>query len=329
MKFDLQKDDAFAVLSSTKPVVENLHFVRIHNEKIEMIAKQCEVEIKKGFGNANDHFGNAKTLEDHMQLIFLLDCINFCFWAEKDKPVWEVAFPKKEAPNGGWYGLTKCFAKALHNKIPLLDAAFLSKLTLPKAREIFVGQDNVEIPLLPERVRNLVEAGKVLLKKYDGKFIRVLEKAQYDVLNLVPLLYKDFSSFRDYSLFNGEKVYFLKRAQICAQDLSYLSTIYKEFEMKHLDSVTAFADYKVPQMLRYFGAISYTIDLANKIDTKTLIKKDSREEIEIRAATIWCVEKMRQVNDAYTAAQLDNALWQISQNNIGILPYHRTKTIFY
>jgi D-alanyl-D-alanine dipeptidase len=99
--------------------------------------------------------------------------------------------------------------------------------------------------------------------------------------------------------------------------------------MKHLDSVTAFADYKVPQMLRYFGAISYTIDLANKIDTKTLIKKDSREEIEIRAATIWCVEKMRQVNDAYTAAQLDNALWQISQNNIGILPYHRTKTIFY
>ncbi len=120
-------------------------------------------------------------------------------------------------------------------------------------------------------------------------------------------------------------------------------------ELRNLDKLTAFADYKIPQILRSLGVIKYTKQLANKIDSYELIQKGSEDENEIRAATIWAVELIRnevekksersetlireglqKKYDFITASHIDSMLWKMSQTKAkGEKPYHRTLTTAY
>ncbi len=101
-------------------------------------------------------------------------------------------------------------------------------------------------------------------------------------------------------------------------------------QIKNLQHLTAFADYKLPQILRMFGVLEYVDELAEKVDNIIEISYNSREEIEIRAATIWAVELLRQKVQKLTAMEIDNALWLISREiKDEAKPYHRTRTIFY
>jgi hypothetical protein len=329
MNFKIQREDPLNVLSSTKLIVEDLRFIKIHEDKISKIANAASKKLASGLDVAETHFGETETLEDTIQLIFLEDVVNFCFWAEKGMPKWQVEWPNGVIASGGWYTLTKCFQRALAEKTSILNADYLVNLDLEHAKTLFKGNNGVDIPLLDKRLENLQEAGLILQKKYKGKFINALEDAHYDAVSIAKLLYKDFSSFRDIATWNGNKIFFLKRAQICAQDFSYLSQKYKNIHIKNVDLLTAFADYKIPQILRENGIISYSNELSELVDNYKLIKAGSREELEIRASTIWCIELIRQNLQKYTAPDIDNAIWLISQNQENVRPYHRTYTIYY
>lgn len=98
--------------------------------------------------------------------------------------------------------------------------------------------------------------------------------------------------------------------------------------------MTAFADYKVPQVLRQLGILRYGDKLAATIRARDLIEAGSREEIEIRAATIWACELIRQhlgnLNTWFTASDVDWLLWNLGQSLRPTgEPYHRTVTISY
>ena len=87
-------------------------------------------------------------------------------------------------------------------------------------------------------------------------------------------------------------------------------------------------------MLRKFGIIEYILELAAKIDSYKEIEAGSREEIEIRAATIWAIEQMKETLmprfPQVTARQLDDHLWSLGQTKSpNDKPYHRAKTVFY
>lgn len=59
-----------------------------------------------------------------------------------------------------------CFFK---EGIPILDPCYYSKITKNELENIFRSDiNNVEIPLIDERVQNLQEVGRVLLEKYNG-----------------------------------------------------------------------------------------------------------------------------------------------------------------
>lgn len=324
MKFEITLPDPLNVLSSTKPVVESLKYVEIHEENLDNVCGILSARLKKGTILEEMNFGNTGNVEDNVQLIFLEDVVNFCFWAEKGKAKWEVEWPKGVKADG-WFALTKCFERALAQKVPILKAEFLENLTFDEASSVFLGIPGAEIPLFQKRVENLREAGRVLGEKYEGKFVNVLKKAEYDAIEIVRCLLKDFPSFRDIARWNDKEIYFLKRAQICAQDLSYL----KELKIKNINILSSFADYKIPQILRRFGVISYNSYLADKIDNYILISSGSSEEIEIRSATIWCIEIIRQKLGRYAPAEIDNALWLLSQDKSNVKPYHRTYSIYY
>lgn len=75
--------------------------------------------------------------------------------------------------------------------------------------------------------------------------------------------------------------------------------------------------------------LRYEKDLAKTIDTLIPLEKDSKEEIEIRAATIWACELLaKQLQVA--SPIVDNALWNLSHHtNRKMEPYHRVLTTNY
>jgi len=325
MAFKIITEDPLNILSSTKHIVENGQYVFLNLDKIENIAEKVAQRIEQGFETAEEIFGNSGNFQNNVQLIFIEDVVNFCFWAEKNKEKWQVEWQGKVV-NGGWYALKMCFERALTDKIPILDAKYLASITKRDAEKFFQSSNNTSIPLINERLKNLVEAGKILLEKYQGLFINALEEAGYDAIKLVQLIYDNFPSFRDVVTFKNNELFFLKRAQIVASDISYLCGK----KLQNVEKLTAFADYKLPQVLRMFEVMEYTQRLADKIDKMTLIPAGSQEEIEIRATTIWVVELIRQHLKKYTASQIDNALWLMSQTiQDQTKPYHRTYSTFY
>ena len=105
-------------------------------------------------------------------------------------------------------------------------------------------------------------------------------------------------------------------------------------EFHDLDKLTAFADYKVPQILRDMGVLVYDDDLAGIVDSRTRIAPGSRMEVEIRAGTIIAcdqlVSALHERGKEITAAELDWQLWSLSQSlGVQSRPYHLTETIFY
>ncbi len=329
MELKIVKPDTFKILTSTKKIVENLKFITINEAQLDETTNKLLFKLDNGVYAAEMGVGITGNYENDVQLVFLEDVVNFCFWVEKDKPPWHVEYLHRNFLTGGWFSLLSCFQRALANNIPILDANFLSSLTLTKVKEIFKGESNIDIPLVEKRLENLKEAGQVLQSKYSGKFINALESTNYDALDLVKLVYDNFKSFQDKTILDGKEIYFLKRAQMFTQDLSYLTQNYKDKPIKNLQILTASADYKLPQMLRKYGAINYSEELSKQVDNYILIPAGSREEIEIRAVTIWCVELIRQKLEKFTAAEIDNALWLISQDQTNVKPFHRTYTIFY
>jgi hypothetical protein len=325
MKFNIP-EDPLGVLSSTKYVLENSKYVEINPKNIRAVSRDVKSRIEKGLDDAVGGFDISRGIKNNTQLIFVEDAVNFCFWAEKDREKWQVEWPEGNVVSGGWYALVKSFERSLNQSEKILDAGYLSEITLNEVRELFKSSNGIEIPLIAKRFENLIEVGKVLSDKYDGEFINLIEQSGFDAIKIVKNIYGNFSSFKDIAETGGRLVYFLKRAQIIANDLTYI------FGEKILNTnlLTAFADYKLPQIFREFEMINYSQALAKKVDNYVLISKGSREEIEIRSAAIWCVELLKQELNGFSSSQIDNAIWLLSQDQTKISkPYHRTYTIYY
>jgi hypothetical protein len=330
MNLKIETEDPLKILSTTKRVVEKARSVNIDESNINNLIKPIKERVEKGLELASSSAGSLNDFKKDSQLILVEDCVNFCFWAEKDKEKWQVEYPKGNIVTGGWYGLEACFKRSLEKDQSILSAEYLANIKLKDTKEFFKSANNVEIPLLKERLKNLKEAGRVLLSDYDGQFFNLLEKSNYDAINIVKNIAKSFTSFKDLTFYEGENVYFYKRAQIVANDLSLIFKNGRKTEIKNIRELTAFADYKLPQMLRMFGVMVYSKELAEKVDKYVLVLKDSKEEVEIRSATVWAVEMIRQYLPQFNTSQIDNAIWLISQDtHKEAKPYHRTYTIYY
>jgi hypothetical protein len=278
--------------------------------------------------NYDYHFfdGGHKTVA----YLLVLDSINFCFWPKPGANKWEVQY--KSETLSGYYALAASLKKALNSGVPITDADYLAELSLGTLRQILGG--NGELQLIEERVRILNELGDFLITKYNGEATRLLKAAENSALNLVKLLVQNLPSFRDAAEYYGNKIYFYKRAQIFAADL-YGAFVDKDWGFfKDIDYLTAFADYKLPQVLRHVGILRYEQALEHKVDNGILLDAGSPEEIEIRANTIWAVELIRQelaqMGKGLRAFEIDWILWNLGQESqFKSKPYHRTVTIYY
>ena len=330
MKLQIISPDPLKILESTKWVLDTAQFVSISASRIKKAAENIIPYLERKNDALGEGFNVFESFEENAQLVLIEDSVNYCFWSELNVPRWEVEFPRNQFTQGGWFGLQRCFERALAENIPILDAAYLKDISFEDTGYLFRSANEHEIPLIEERRDCLRETGKVLFEKYDGKFINVINSTLFDAVELTDRIRNDFPSFRDTALLNKKDVTFLKRAQIVANDIAYISDKNNQINLKNLDQLTAFADYKIPQILRFLEVITYRKELAQAVDGGVHISKGSREEVEIRSATVWGVELIRQaLHGQYSSAQIDNALWSLSQSQAGMKTYHRTKTTCY
>lgn len=329
MELHVVQRDPLGVLASTKFVVERARRVSICPGKLKEAAAMIARRFEQGLDNQDLDYVSTGSIERDVQAIFLEDAVNFCFWAAKDRQKWQVELESGEVTQGGWHGLSACFKRALKENVSLLDAAYVALISDHDARKLLRGVGGVEIPLLRQRADILRETGAVLLKTFSGAFMNILTLSDFDSAKLISLVKEHFSSFRDVSVFHGKDIVFLKRAQILCNDLDRVMRP-RGRAMKGLEELTAFADYKLPQVLRMFGVLEYDKELADKVDAYIEISHDSVEEIEIRASTIWAVELLRQMIPRMSAGDIDNTIWVMSQSiQDRAKPYHRTRTIYY
>ncbi len=98
--------------------------------------------------------------------------------------------------------------------------------------------------------------------------------------------------------------------------------------------MSAFADYIVPVALRLMRVLEYTDELERRIAAGGEIPRDSDEEIEIRAHTLYAtallteaVNRRRPADARLVIPQLDYRLWKTYHATFW--PHHRTRTIMY
>jgi hypothetical protein len=258
--------------------------------------------------------------------VFVLDAVNFCFWGD---PKWR-RLSQRGWLDGYWALVEALTVEATANP-GFLAPDSLAELDAETLDRVLGGSPT--IPLLEARAANLRELGRWVVGRFAGKFSNVLHETGLDAVELVRLLAGELDSFKDEAVYKGEVVRFYKRAQILASDLHGAFEGQGWGRLGRMRALTAFADYKLPQILRHRGVLRYSDPLAGRVDNEVPLDAGSSEEVEIRANTIWAVELMAQelqnLGLDAPAYRLDWLLWYASQDSGHMKPYHRTRTIYY
>lgn len=315
------------IYRSIIPVANDSVHVKINESAIEDFVKEVRKE-EFDMGELKKEDKSIFNEDEFISYIFIMSSLQFCFWGN---PKWTVQVNGQDYD--GSTALIKILKKAHEDKTPILDPDFLADLDKQTLSVILKGYP--EIPLLDERSEILRELGVVVKDRFNGSFANIIKMAEFDAIKMVNVLANYFpKSFNDCSEYNNKKVYFYKKAQIVC---FYLATAFDEglvpFCLKNIDNLTGLADYKAPQILRGLGITEYSDSLSKTIDKKVVIPKDSSEEIEIRANTIYSnfliTEKLKTIYPEITPRRVHKILWFRSQNKKDLKPYHRTVTTYY
>ena len=317
------------VLDGVEWVASRSRQVRFHPNRIfDALTQWSHMLTPSGTWDHPCHFwdGSAETV----RWIFVLDVLNHCFWADPGRRTWTVHYDGQDW--SGYWGLAASLKRAVGEGIPITRASFLAEMTEEDLRSVFRGEG--EIPLLQQRLANLREAGRILERDWGGDAVNLVRAAGGRGLRLAEQVVASFPSFRDEALYQARTVRFWKRAQLLVSDLHHAFGGAGFGAFMDIHELTAFADYKLPQVLRALGILSYDRSLEEAVDGLHHLDAGSPGEVEIRAMTIRAVEEIRKAScrsgRPVTSATVDHWLWQLGQlEPFRQRPYHRCRTIYY
>jgi hypothetical protein len=317
------------ILPACQYVVEHSEFVTIQDEVIKTLAQSWVDSPFSVPGWDWDIHWRGRP-EEMCHYILLLDALNFCFWVDPGQPRWRVLY--RDRWFNGYKALSVALGRALDEGFPLTSARTLAQLSASELAHILRGEG--EIPMLDERLAHARQIGRGLLERYDGDFTQAVRSAQGSATALTTLIARDFPCFFDVSHYRGRAIPLYKRAQITVVDLAGSLGFEGLGAFVDLDQLTAFADYKIPQVLRSLGILTYAPALAERVDAQQLLPPGSPEEVEIRAGMVWAVELVRRemasLGRVLKAYEIDWFLWNLGQSPLPAeKPYHRVRTVFY
>nr|SVE69941.1 EOG090X0A16 [Eubosmina coregoni] len=285
-----------------------------------------------------------------IEWLFVADVLNFSFWQLQEDQHYTVEL--KGIKYTGYMALCAALTKALEvNKefflcagIPITTSTFYANITADDITKIFASATQ-PIPLPEDRLKNLQEAGKVLNDKFGGSFCNCVKQANQSAQQLLTIIVDNFPCFRDEAIIGGKTVSLYKRAQILVADIWGLFKGEGLGKFDDIDTITMFADYRVPQTLIKFGALQYTERLYELLNKNHLFENGDREEVEIRGCSIHAVELIRDeieknhrttvldaANLKLNSSMIDFFLWEYRRRfakELARIPYHKCRCIFY
>lgn len=317
---------------------ESAAFIAANAEHLRVNADvayhNLDLKVPRGHKQIHELWHNfpGHPLVDHPKLldyIFLLDSLNFSFWPESDAEKWSIM------GRSGYSGFVAAVARAESEGLRVWDPSWYLGITMDCIKSIFRTDQGVDVPMLPERLHILHENGRILCDRFDGSICNFLDKGRMEngrmcIPRLLELLTETFPNFNDHATYHGRCVVFHKRAQIFLADCYSASADADLFE--GIETLTMFADYRVPQVLQALGVLQYDQSLLEALrDPATRIEYGSGVECEIRGCSIMAVEQWSKATGHLPMA-LDYALWTWAGEHpyaVSRYPTHRTRTIFY
>jgi Potential Queuosine, Q, salvage protein family len=201
------------------------------------------------------------------------------------------------------------------------SAAELAAITAPQIAGT-LGQDP-DHELMGHFATHLRALGEHV--REHGSFLAVARAGERSATALATHLAR-LPTWHDVSPYEGGEVPFHKRAQLAAADLARAGVAPAD----DLADLTLFADNLVPHVLRLDGVLELDPELVARIETGTLLRHDSIEEVEIRACAVHAVELLVASHGATTAMAVDDALWHRGgAPRYKAVPRHRARTTDY
>jgi len=303
--------------------------VRLDDGALVKLVRRWLVEGPPGPPNWGDGWHWRGSDADTAMFVVVLDTLNHCFWP--GTPRWSVTGPDGQAVNG-YRALSLTLSRlAREGRRDLLEANRLASIAAGDLAALLGGTG--ELPWLEERAAHLRDLGRWLRDDWNGQFLRVLEEAEGSGVALARTVLEALPSFRDVPVWQGRQLPMLKRLQILVADLAAAFGGRGPAAFTDLDALTAFADYKVPQVLEALGVLDYAAPLKACLRSGEEVPWGCEAELAIRAGTVVAVEAL---TDALVLAgvparpmDVDVHLWTMGQEMAMPLPYHRTRTWFY
>jgi hypothetical protein len=267
----------------------------------------------------------AAPADDVASWTLLLSALNFSFW--EDERRWRVR------GEDGYMALAHALRRAYDDGVPVARPEVWASWSVADLAAVLRGDRGgpAEPPMLAERHAVAAEMGAWLRDAYGGSGLAALSVAG-SAVEFAQMLAATLRLFRDVAEYRGRRVPLLKRAQIAAHDCGAALGASCPEGLLDRSGLTAFADYKLPQVLRAAEAFEYSPSLAATVDARVELRPGCDEETEIRACTVVAVERLVELlrgrgHDA-DAALVDSMLWWRGQG-LRARPYHRVRTIWY
>lgn len=288
--------------------------------------------------------------ESTVNFIFIMDLLNFCFWSDTEDPGSEFFVDFRQKRWTGYWSLVASLQRALDEGIPITSPVYWldESSTDDELRHVFRSASLEPMPMLEERISCIREAGRILNKEFRSSFLTCIEEANGSAAALVNLLVDNFPCFKDTTRFEGKTIRFYKRAQILVADLwaCFEGTSYGRFD--DIDTITMFADYRIPQMLNTLGVLQYSPPLESHIRQRKPIASGHAWETQLRGCSIWAVELLRReirrrqqeqqpqkekARVVVNAILIDFFLYDTIKDREAkadsLIPHHRTRCIWY
>lgn len=318
------------VLKSIEPVINNLKFITIDLEKLNIEAKRLaeyDYSLPKATVLSIDP-------ELYIRKNMFINTLNFAFTDFETSIKYQIK--NKDGEYSDTDAMVYQIDQAIEEEIPILDGSFMAELTEKQFHKIFSA--NIVMPMYSEKISTLNKVGEILCEEFKGDWLNFIKagpkKLYHEGEGLIERLIFYFKRFDDYSNYNNQSVYFLKLAQLAFWGIHRELSSSKYFSIEDMENMTAFADYIIPVALNQMLITAYSPELINKISHGEMIEKDSEEEIEIRAVTLFvtakltdAINQLKSQEEKIIIPQLDFRLWKEFHANDE--PHHLTKTIMY
>ena len=294
-------------------VKDNAEYVEINYKALDEIIKNINLENNSHWLISNPFGILNMDIKDIMYYLLVLHTIcDYCFWGDNK---WSI-----ETSDGvldGTYAIMYLILKRMQSKKSF-------NMTKKEFKEFLKG--NNEIPLLDDRYKNLCIMNEYL----KGRNFYDLIKDKKKDSELLVYLTQNLPYLKDVSIYQGESIYFYKRAQLMVSDILHIREYIEKVDVDYANLMGC-ADYKIPQVLNNLGVLIYSKDLDNKIMARHELKENSEEEIEIRACDLVVIDYIYQkLNGKISRMDINDYLWLLGQDKKKITkPYHRTLTSHY